>query len=92
MASGIHNTVSILLNTDTASFGPPTSFTVGKVPDSVAVGDFNGDGHLDLAVANSGDNAVAVLLNGCGPTSMATPTPTVPPSTCVGDCNGDGLR
>ena len=36
-------------------------------PYSIAVGDFNGDGKLDLAVANSGNSTVSVLLgNGNG--------------------------
>jgi hypothetical protein len=78
------------------SFGAAT-FGVGKAPQAAAVGDANGDGHLDLAVANSGDNTAAVL-NGCGTTPMATLTPTSPPSTtatptgnpCVGDCDGSG--
>ena len=30
----------------------------GTRPQAVAVGDFNGDGKLDLAVANSGSNSV----------------------------------
>ncbi len=34
----------------------------GRYPSSVAVGDFNGDGKADLAVANFGDNDVSVLL------------------------------
>ena len=43
------------------------SYGAGTVPYSVAVGDFNGDGKLDLAVANEGSNNVSVLLgNGDG--------------------------
>ena len=44
--------VSILLGTGTGSlFGTATNFGVGISPFSVAVGDFNGDTVLDLAVA-----------------------------------------
>src|SRR5439155_12001723 len=37
-------------------------FAAGTFPISVAVGDFNGDGIKDLAVANGGSNDVSVLL------------------------------
>src|SRR6266542_3447969 len=47
-------TVSILLGTGTGSFGAKTDFGTGIGAASVAVGDFNGDGNLDLAVANPG--------------------------------------
>src|SRR5437667_1449302 len=46
----------------TVSFGTATNFPVGSNPFSVAVGDFNGDGRLDLAVANQGSNTVSILL------------------------------
>ena len=41
---------------------PGSPFSVGTAPISVAVGDFNGDGELDLAIANEGPNTVTVLL------------------------------
>ena len=49
-----------------ALFGPATNFPVGSGPNSVAVGDFNGDMKLDLAVANVNSDNVSVLL-GNGP-------------------------
>ena len=60
--------VSVLLNTTepgaaTASFAPRQDFLTGASPVSAAVGDFNGDGEPDLAVANQGSNSVSVLLN-----------------------------
>jgi hypothetical protein len=59
----------------------------------VAVGDFNGDGHPDLAVANGLDNTVSVLLgDGTGNFGTAPPVTTGsnPFSVAVGDFNGDG--
>lgn len=44
------------------SFTSPVSYGVGGNPQSIAAGDFNGDGKLDLAVGNSGSNNVSVLL------------------------------
>src|SRR5947207_4749743 len=38
----------------TVSFGAKTDFGTGTKSQSVAVGDFNGDGKLDLAVADGG--------------------------------------
>jgi hypothetical protein len=48
-------------------FLAPLAFDTGSLPVSVAVGDFNGDGRLDLAVANFYSDNVSVLLgNGDG--------------------------
>jgi hypothetical protein len=76
----------------------PNVYSVGVNPSSIAVGDFNGDGALDLAVANTGSNAsrgsVSVLYgNGDGTFQSAAnyaagPDPT---AVVVGDFNGDGL-
>ena len=38
-------------------------FEVGPNPSSVAVGLFNDDSHLDLVVANAGNNTVSILFN-----------------------------
>ena len=49
------------------------SGSVGLCPVSVAIGDFNGDGKQDLAVANSGSNTVSIRLgNGLGGFSGST--------------------
>jgi len=54
-------TVSVLLGRSDGTFGPPTSFDAYADPETVAVGDFNGDGNLDLV-------AVSPVCNGTGGT------------------------
>ena len=56
-------------------------------------GDFTGDGRTDLAVANSGDNDVSVLLgNGDGTfqTQVTYAVGTDPDAIVAGDFTGDG--
>src|SRR5207249_3382514 len=78
----------------TVSFAPARrDFPAGTAPVSVAAGDFNGDGQLDLAVADNGAKAVSVLLgNGDGTfqAARAFPVGDYPRSVVVGDFNGDG--
>jgi hypothetical protein len=50
------------LNGD-GSFQPKHDYPAGPGPQSVAVGDFNGDGFPDLAVSNYGSHTVSVLVN-----------------------------
>ena len=74
-------------------FAPAKTYPVGTSPSAVVVGDFNGDGKPDIAVANSGSNNVSILLgNGDG-----TFQPTAnfdaglsPKSIALGDFNADG--
>jgi hypothetical protein len=68
VANGNSDTLSVLVNTTAAGGGIPTfaaqqTFATGTGPTGVAVGDINGDGKPDLAVANSGSATVSVLLN-----------------------------
>src|SRR5262249_53691823 len=69
-------------------------FPVGRSPRSVAVGDFNGDGILDLAVANTYSDSVSVLIGIGDGTFQPAQTVEVrrgPQSITVGDFNGDGV-
>jgi len=54
--------VAAVLSAETASFIPHSETPVDINPLSLAVGDFNGDGRLDLVSANGGSGTVTVLL------------------------------
>jgi len=69
VANNLSNSVSVLRNTSivgsitTSSFANKVDFVTGVNPRSISIGDLNGDGKLDLAVANSSSNSVSVLRN-----------------------------
>jgi hypothetical protein len=89
------NNVSVLLGTGTGSFGAAVNFTAGSGPRAVAVGDFNGDGKQDLAVANYISSDVSVLLGTGGGSfgdAMNFTAGAEPYSVAVGDFNGDGKQ
>ncbi len=79
-------------------FAPKVDFTTGDGPNNVSIGDFNGDGKPDLAVANLNSNTASILLNTTATgattptfaTQVAFPTGTNPASASIGDINGDG--
>jgi hypothetical protein len=83
------NTVSVFRNTSASgsitasSLASKVDFTVGAKPYSVAIGDVDGDGKPDLAVANAGSNTVSVFRN----TIAASTTPPTSP-TLVSPANG----
>jgi hypothetical protein len=68
-------TVSVLLGNGDGTFQTAVTYALGTNadPECVAVGDFNGDGKPDLAVAGYelSSGGVAVLLNTCVSTGVA---------------------
>jgi len=90
-----HDTISILLGDGTGRFrlsGAPIPFS-GGYPEAIAVGDFTGNGVVDLAFASGG--SVNVLLgNGSGGFAPAPGSPFATAgyarSVATGDFNGDG--
>ena len=75
VANEYSSNVSILLNNGHGGFLPATNVYCGSLPQSIAAGDFNRDGHLDLVTANldgnnpayPNDNQISLLLgNGLG--------------------------
>jgi hypothetical protein len=93
--------VEIFLGQGNGTFTPVASEpAVGYSPTTIVTGDLNGDGILDLAVANLTSNSsqpatVTVLLGkGDGtftPTTQTLLTGNLPFSVAIGDFNGDGI-
>jgi len=86
---GITNSVSMFLGNGDGTFQPPSNYPMFWLPTMAAVGDFNGDGKLDLAVAN--DSVVSILTgDGDGTLQPAVNFDGFGYSVAVGDFNGDG--
>ena len=74
------------------TFAPAVNYGTGSKPDSVAIGDLNGDGKLDLATANTASNSVSVLIgngNGTFATAQSFGAGTGAGSVAIGDFNAD---
>jgi hypothetical protein len=85
------------------AFLPPAIYSVGNDPNSIAVGDLDGDGRMDIVTANTilngktgaGSSNVSVLLQdpakaGQFLTSTTYGTGLAPVFVTIGDLNGDG--
>jgi uncharacterized repeat protein (TIGR01451 family) len=90
--------VSVVLNNDTCftncgTLSSAGTFTAQSVPLSVAMGDFNRDGRMDIAVANFGSGNVSVLLGNAAGTFDPQTTFTAgsgPSAVVAGDFDRDG--
>jgi len=85
--------MSVLLNNGDGTFAAQTRYAAGDNPTSVSLGDLDGDGDLDMAVANASSADASVLLNNGDGTFAAQTRYAVgdgPRSVSLGDLDGDG--
>jgi VCBS repeat-containing protein len=78
------------------TFGAPQNFDTGFLSSDIAVGDFNGDHHTDVAISQYNNTFSVLLGNGNGTFAAPLVTTPVPAGTALGgivatDVNGDGL-
>ena len=91
--------VLILLGKGDGTFSAPKQFRAGLNPQFPAVADFNGDGKLDIAVADFGSGSVSLLL-GNGDGTFGSPSGFSAGEDALGDpvamialdLNGDGAQ
>ena len=84
-------TVLVFQGDGAGGFVNAGTFAAGADPRFIDTGDFNGDGLIDMAVANRDSNDVSVLVNmGGGFTSSTIAVGEEPRAVAVGDYNGDG--
>jgi hypothetical protein len=91
--SSTANSVSVLLGTGKGTFTARKSFATGMSPPYLVASDINGDGKLDLAVANYSNSSISALVgNGDGTfLPQQTIATTAHPGFLVSaDLDGDG--
>ncbi len=90
--TGDNGSVSILLGNGDGSFQPATNFSAGKMPESIAIADFNGDSKLDIVAVSEGANVLNLLYGNGDGTFQAPATVALdvdPYYVVAGDFNND---
>ena len=94
--NGTNSTASVMLRQPAGGFAAEAGspFAAGPGPSGGAVADYNGDGRLDMAIADfATPGSVTVLLRqAAGGFAAETPAPAVPTASSVAaaDFNGTG--
>ena len=102
LLSGGNGNLAVLLGNGDGTFQSPIALSAGVSPSAMALGDFNGDGKLDIAVLDlgnfSGNNGAMYILLGKGDGTFQPPvllnagsgSAAIPVAIVASDFNGDG--
>ncbi|CAF2152836.1 unnamed protein product, partial [Rotaria magnacalcarata] len=96
VANYVSTTVSVILGYHNQAFRNQMTLITGNGsrPRSLAIGDLNNDGQIDIVVANSGTNTVGIFLglgNYLFTNQTTVSTGSNPISIAVGDFNQDNV-
>jgi hypothetical protein len=93
--NNLANTISVLMNNGSGSFGAPVPYSVGPEPRGVTAADLDKDGDIDLAVANwfsYSPGRISILLNDGNGTLVTAPeahSEAFPQSITTADVDDD---
>ena len=83
----------VFLQNQDGSLANVTAYAAGSRPESLAVGDVNGDGKTDIVAANYDSNTISVFLQqaeGLFAARVTYVTNSGPDAVAIGDINNDG--
>ncbi|HYX27944.1 MAG TPA: FG-GAP-like repeat-containing protein [Pyrinomonadaceae bacterium] len=90
---GGQSSISVLLGDGAGSLGAAVNYPAGNMPSAISVGDLDGDGKLDLAVANTSSSTIAIY-SGDGSGEFRNPISFniwgEPVDLLISDLDGDG--
>ena len=87
---GDYGSVAVLLGKGDGRYAKPVLYHAGKVPHAVVLGDFNGDGNLDVAVGSQSKQIHVLLGKGDGTFSAPIASAGGSSGIAAADFNGDG--
>lgn len=87
-----NGSVAVAFGNGDGTFQNPTFYAAGLRPNSIALGDFNGDGIADLLVGTAGINVTVLLgrADGTFGKAISTKIGASPSYVATADINGDG--